>query len=497
MTDREGKELEPTEFLHTRILASESGELTDLGKSLVSLFPSLECATLPLPSIRPSIVHDIFNKQDQLNPKYNSKVDLFVQQILQKVTPKKAFNGVTTVNGKALAALAVGYVEAVNRPGALPDLDQGWQAVVRLELKEVSYRLVREYEREMEEALEKEKLPVKQEWLMGIHHQILSGKKSILKEKICRINPLHSSDKEVELLLDQLEQDIVQWSENEERQVVGGSLLQFTTLNFSKSKEHCQTLFMQLMAESNIQQKVTEALRNSQPLDITAEFDTIVAEYEEKSLGPASSEILDKGLSEIEQLTSILKKIPGRSQDVWIIGQSTDRIKLSWMPPEHNPDAVEEYVVYKKDQDGEWKEVARTKNTKALVKGLKWMTTNEFQVAATNSTVTSLSSGETSESIFPSSLVSAPGVGAGAATSLFLPYAIGASCEAFKQNKSYGGESQLTQFQSDFLVGLSIAILPLSIALTPITAPILALATAAHFKIEFAGYQEGGDLTDE
>ena len=102
-------------------------------------------------------VHHIFNKQDQLNPKFNSKIDSLVQQILQKVTPTKTFNGVTTVNGKALAALAVGYVEAVNRPGALPDLDQGWQAVVRLELKEVSYRLVREHEREMEEALEKRK----------------------------------------------------------------------------------------------------------------------------------------------------------------------------------------------------------------------------------------------------------------------------------------------------------------------------------------------------
>ena len=75
-------------------------------------------------------------------------------------------------------------MEAVNRPGALPDLDQGWQAVVRLELKEVSYRLVREYEREMEEALEKEKLPVKQEWLMGIHHQILSGKNLFSKKNL-------------------------------------------------------------------------------------------------------------------------------------------------------------------------------------------------------------------------------------------------------------------------------------------------------------------------
>ena len=231
-----------------------------------------------------ALVHDIFNKQDQLNPKFNSKVDSLVQQILQKVTPKKAFNGVTTVNGKALAALAV--YRLCGGSQQTRSSDQGWQAVVRLELKEVSYRLVREYEREMEEALEKEKLPVKQEWLMGIHHQILSGKESILK--ICRINPLHSSDKEVNLLLDQLEQDIVQWSkqceDEETRQVVGGSLLQFTTLNFSKSKEHCQTLFMQLMAESTIQQKVTEALRNSQPLDITAEVDTIVAREEPHDL---------------------------------------------------------------------------------------------------------------------------------------------------------------------------------------------------------------------
>ena len=87
---------------------------------------------------------------------------------------------------------------------------------------------------------------------------------------------------------------------------------------------------------------------------------------------------------------------------MWIIGQATDRIKLSWIPPEHNPEAVEEYVVYKKAQDGEWKEVVRTKKTKALVKGLKCMTTYEFQVVATNSTITSLASGETSESIYPS-----------------------------------------------------------------------------------------------
>ena len=107
-------------------------------------------------------------------------------------------------------------------------------------------------------------------------------------------------------------------------------------VTFSKRLlKHCEILNHLIL-----RRKLTQLLQNN---------------YEEKSLGPGSSEILDKGLLEIEQLTSILKKIPGRPRDVWIIGQLTDCIKLSWMPPEHNPDAVKEYVVYKKDQDGEWK----------------------------------------------------------------------------------------------------------------------------------------------
>ena len=154
MTDREGKELAPTEFLHTRVLASESGELTDLGKSLVGLFPSLEYATIPLPSINPRVLRDLFNHQEKLSGRFNDKINIVTQQILQKLAPKKAVDGTTIVNGKALAALTGCYMEAVNKPGALPDLDQVWQTVVRLKLEEVSYKLVREYEREMEEAFE-------------------------------------------------------------------------------------------------------------------------------------------------------------------------------------------------------------------------------------------------------------------------------------------------------------------------------------------------------
>ena len=250
-------------------------------KSLVAISPSLECATLLLPSIQSNLVRDIFNNQDKLNPKFNSKVDTLIQQILLKITPKKAVDGAVRVTGKALAALAECYVEAVNRPGALPDLDQGWQAIITLELKEYSYRLVREYEAEMEKALE-EKLPIEEKCLLCIHREILSEKKSFLKKEICRINPLRSSDEDAQPLLHQLEQDIVQWnkqSANEEPKVIGGSLLQFTTLNFLKSKQHCENLLMQLMSNSNIQHEVSEALRNSQPLNIEIKVEEIIAQY--------------------------------------------------------------------------------------------------------------------------------------------------------------------------------------------------------------------------
>ena len=126
-------------------------------------------------------------------------------------------------------------MEEVNRPGALKDLDQGWQAVVRLELKEVSYKLAREHEREMEEALEGN-LPMEERNLLRIHQQ---------REKIWRVNPLHSSDEELQPLQDQLEQDVITWSElsnGGEKKVTGGTLHKFTEKNVSASKKFCENL---------------------------------------------------------------------------------------------------------------------------------------------------------------------------------------------------------------------------------------------------------------
>ena len=492
MTDREGKELAPTEFLHTRVLSSESGELTDLGKSLVSLFPSLECATLPIPSIKRDIIRGIVEQQDKLKPAFNAAIDGLIQQVLQKVAAKKAVDGRATVNGKALAALAGGYVEAVNRPGALPDLDQGWQAVVRLELKEASYRLVREYEREMEEALGGN-LPMEERNLLRIHQQILNQKKEDLKEEIYRINPLHAKDEETQPLVDQLEQSIVEWSEpgsEGERRVTGGALHRFTVQNLTASNKKCEDLFKELLKTYKVQDRVNKAIRDSEPLDIEIEVYKIADMYQRRAVGPAAGEILEKGLSELNQLSDILKKIPGPPRNIRA-EYGCSKVKLYWDPPEQNPEAVEEYVVYKRKQV-KWEEAGRTKRTRMMVRDLISQTTYEFKVMAVNKTMMSDSSSESGSTEASPVEATAISLGEGALASLFLPTTIERAQDAFKQGKDITGTD--IGAKALLFLGLSIVALPVSIALAPVTLPVITIATAAHTKQH---YQQDPEESDE
>ena len=460
ITNKEGEKITPTEFLHTRVLASESGERTDLGKSLCSLFPSLKCATLPIPSSKRDVIRKIVEQQDRLNPAFNTAFNELIQNILQQAAPKIAIDGVSSVNGSMLAALACGYVDAINAPGALPDLEQGWQAVIRLQLKEYSDKLVREYEREMEESL-KGNLPMEERNLMRIHLQTLDTKWRSLQEENYRINPLNSSTEDVEPLLSQLEQEIMKWSEpaddEGERKVVGGVVFQFVSRNFTESKKHCEELFTKLLMQSKVQDKYSEAIQTSEPLEISAEIEAITEDYHKRAVGPAAREVLEKGLSELNQLRDTLKMIPGSPQRVRVVGTGSDRIKLSWKPPEINPQAVEVYVVWKRAEGGTWEEVKRTKKTKALIVGLKSHKKYEFRVLATNSLMMSLATSKGWETEYSKAAIGGMVVGAGIH---FSPLLVGIELK-----------DKVSDPSTIKTVGIFAATIPLSILMAPIVVP--------------------------
>ena len=68
----------------------------------------------------------------------NTAVDSPIQKIFSDATPKTVFDGMTLINRCNIAALACKQVEVLNQPGTVPNLDQGWQAIVKLELKKYS-----------------------------------------------------------------------------------------------------------------------------------------------------------------------------------------------------------------------------------------------------------------------------------------------------------------------------------------------------------------------
>ena len=390
ITNREGEVITPTEYLHARILASQSGEPTDLGKSLCNIFPSLECSTVPMPG-KGAFLRNMFEQQDQLQPAFNRAINELIHLILQQLEPKRAIDGATTVNGSTVAALVSGYVDTLNTAGSLPDLEQGWQAVIRLQLTEYSDKLVKEYDKEMEESL-KGNLPMEERNLMRLHEQILTRKRRALEEESCRINPLNSKAEDI-LFLVQLEQQIIKRSEPSnigEQGIVGGILNRFVTQNHSESQKFCKEIFMRHVKKSKVQDKCNEAIHCSKPLDIDVEVERITQSYNRKAVGPATGEVLEEGLAELKQFQDTLKRIPGTPQNIRVIGRAPDRIKLSWESPAHNPGAAESYVVMKRDEGGTWEEIVRTNKTKALVVGLDSAEKYEFTVRAVNDDIIGL-----------------------------------------------------------------------------------------------------------
>ena len=500
MNNKQGEKIQPTEFLHTRVLASESGHLTALGRFLCSLFPSLECRTLPMPTINPKVVRNIVELQAKLKPAFNTAVEKLIKEILQQVAPKKSIDGVSMVNGSALAALARGYVDAINTPGAIPDLEQGWMAVVKLQLKEYTEELVVEYERQMEESLQGN-LPMEERNLIRIHKIILNKMKRSLEQESFEINPLNSSPEDVEPLLRELENTIIKWDKEEElvddvkeRKIIGGVLFKFVAQNFSESKQYCEELFDALVKDSKVDEYYNEAIQSSKIFATSGIILSISEAYNKKAIGPAAKDVLEKGHKGLNEMSKILKMVPGVPQELEIIGQGPDRVKLSWKPPKHNPEAAEQYIVSKREEDGGmWEEILTIKMTKALIVGLKSSHKYQFNVRATNSLLNSVESMQDSQTMNSKAANAAGGVFIGGLGSAMLGgmglYAAKYAIEKYdrKERKSdFDGIGEAV-----LLLGGAVATLPISLLLAPVSMPLFVVLGVIHQTRD----SHQGDLT--
>ena len=251
--DDEGEEIDLVDYLHSTVLKTTGQtDCDNVVKAICTLFPQpLYCDYLPPPSDNPEVLHAIEN-DDDLEEFFIEQATQVINKMKQIIQPKMGFDAKTKVRGRDLAVLASTYVDAINQEGSVPNLHQGWMAVIRLKLSDEVVQLVGEYEEEMKASIE-EKLPMEEKseetdetttTLLELHQKIFTTKLQSLVEKIRRqlqipgydtLNDLPPEESEVgTTIINGFKQEIAVFKDEK---VTGGSLLKYTTLNYSESEK--------------------------------------------------------------------------------------------------------------------------------------------------------------------------------------------------------------------------------------------------------------------
>ena len=190
----------PQQYIMDTVFAQNKA----VGEAIVTLFPSVDCKLLPMPSANPDILTHIEEYESKLEPLFKQGISSVIKYLRENVKEKHGFTHGQRVDGPALALLLEQYLEAVNTPGTVPCLENTWNTVVEMRCSQVIHSLVKEYECEMEQALH-DKLPVEEEatpeedsdpdqrqqqvFLMEVHSRILQEKEEKLLKEMKYVTP--------------------------------------------------------------------------------------------------------------------------------------------------------------------------------------------------------------------------------------------------------------------------------------------------------------------
>ena len=484
MTDGSGQTLDPTTYLHTRVLKLGSDDKHarsgQVGREISSFFRSLECRTLPMPTINGKLLQDIFLQQENLNAKFNRGVAGVIDYLLQEVNPKRSIDG-NTVDGPAFTELVSAFLGVVNIPDILPNFQQGWLAQIKVKCMEIVEELAEEYHTVMVDSVSGN-LPLEDNDLIRIHKVAANKKRKILESKLHELDPLFlliSKEESVEVF----ELRLVEYDSS--KAVIGGALHEFVAKNYLASKAQCEVLWSKLVCDVGIRRKFADAIRTSSPVDISLDVQKIEEDYMLRAVGPAKCEVLEKSSKEILRYSSILHRLPGEPYGLKIIGVACDMVKLSWSPPLINPEAVDTYHVQVCMEGSEWKTVKETSKTTALITGLLDLAKYKFGVSAASNIMKGLES-------YSSTATKVSGTKEFAVSMASGAFPVVAAVNHFIETHNRGKEVSLcTAIPA---IALTAMLTPFTVVGFPFSGPLLAISLADHIE-EYS--KSWGDLTPE
>ena len=343
-TDENGREITPTEFLLKRVLAADDSKFYEstrdqVGRAILTFFPSVNCVTLPPLSVDTNVMRNIEESIDKLNPNFNKEIDDLTIFLKGKVSTKKVFQTGESVHGRLLAYLIQEFVKEVNDPNNTPVLANTWDSTIKLLINEVTDRLLKEYTVEFTKIYEEDNAggPLEEgdssgegqtstTTIFGIHHSLMLDKTKKLIEEVGRFCVTAASSNELtqEKLLASFKEKIVEIRMETIRDhngkltkqavVVGGILFDFTQENFKCSYNHCCKIFEKIYKP--IKDKIIFPDGTYNFNNLQEDLGNLHYKYFLQSIGPAKWDVYDEKKKVIEIDQAIFQRLAGYEEKI-------------------------------------------------------------------------------------------------------------------------------------------------------------------------------------
>ncbi|XP_015777564.1 PREDICTED: guanylate-binding protein 4-like [Acropora digitifera] len=126
---------------------SKGGSVQKVAESILCFFSGFDAFQLPPPSSDPEVLEDMTSNKDKLTSAFLKGVEKFKSLLKSILVTKQSFNDGDIVTGEGLAAMLSLYVEAINSPGMIPNVQTAWETFVMTKCSEIcqaSFRLYKE-----------------------------------------------------------------------------------------------------------------------------------------------------------------------------------------------------------------------------------------------------------------------------------------------------------------------------------------------------------------
>ena len=343
LADTHGRQITARDYMVKKVLVSSDSyppAPTDYVAGIIrASFPSIDCQTIPPPSDDPYILQNIEDHEGSLSEAFNTSITCVIEHILKNITIKKGFHSSQIVTGEMLAELMDQFVEVLNSPDAVPNLENAWQAIVTSRIETTVASLVKEYEKEMEDfavAL----MPMEEELsyrlagqedddasqsLMDMHRKILDKITRKLEEAFGTLVPLGTmlgpktagevrkefTEKLSVMVVER--EDTSASSGSVKAEVCGGVLYKFISRNLKESKEHCMRLFTELYTD--FKQKVNNPDYTFEQLK--HDLEEMRSEYFARAIGPAKWDVYEEKREQLEQEEERFQHLQGYKKEAF------------------------------------------------------------------------------------------------------------------------------------------------------------------------------------